>query len=404
MPEIRTPRPEEMDDVLGVMCEAFQLPFATARKLFYKDPYFDASNKRVLIEDGIVASCLSIIPARMWFGEALVDVAGIANVATLQAHRGRGCASCLLTDTISLLKDRGFGVAALLPYSYDFYRPFGWEIGGVQYRVRTHVSLIRPFIEIRFVRPAVPSDQAEVADLYAFNSLHQTGRCERNEKRWSHLFDHVRFKAVFKRSELEGYAFYELENATGGPKKLSILELVARNLSAQRGLLSFLASRHTDIQEIELTGSWTDVEKSGLSMHACASGQVGTTMETLPGPMFRIIDLQKLMIALKPNFTGFSGSAIFAIDDQILTPLSLQAVAIEGNGETIEIRVANAGEGLRQRISGSVGAWSTVMCGHFSLSDAVSQNLLHPSTKSCAEAAAPLFPRRHPFIPPLDHF
>src|SRR5262249_44775979 len=130
MPEIRTPEPHEMEEVLAIMCEAFELPYASARKLFYKDPYFQACNKRILVDEGVVASCLTIVPVTMWIGEAVVEVAGIANVATLLSHRKRGCASQLLKDTVKLLCNRGYGFAALLPYSYEFYRPFGWETAG----------------------------------------------------------------------------------------------------------------------------------------------------------------------------------------------------------------------------------------------------------------------------------
>src|SRR5258708_8348674 len=158
MPEIRTPEPHEMEAVLAILCEAFQLPFASARKLFYKDPYFQASNKRVLVEDGVIASCLSIVPVKMWIGKALVDVAGIANVATLQSHRRKGLAKSLLIDTVSLLPNLGFCLTPLLPYSYDFYRPFGWETAGIQCRLHMRKSLIRSFMEESFVRNALPAD------------------------------------------------------------------------------------------------------------------------------------------------------------------------------------------------------------------------------------------------------
>src|SRR6185436_7388695 len=110
MTEIRAPRTEELDDMLAVMCEAFRLPFASARSPFYHDPYFDPENKRVLVEDGVVVSCLTIVPRTMWIGDAAVRVAGIADVGTLQSHRGQGRATKLLTDTIGLLRDRGFGL------------------------------------------------------------------------------------------------------------------------------------------------------------------------------------------------------------------------------------------------------------------------------------------------------
>ena len=48
MLEIRSPRPDELDPMLALMCGAFGLPFNPAREVFYKDPYFDVNRKRVL--------------------------------------------------------------------------------------------------------------------------------------------------------------------------------------------------------------------------------------------------------------------------------------------------------------------------------------------------------------------
>src|SRR5438128_953957 len=106
MIEIRAPRDEELDDMLALMCEAFRLPFASARGPFYQDPFFNIENKRVLVEDNIVASCLTIVPRTIWIGSAKVNVAGIADLSTLQSHRGRGLATQLLQDTIQTMDQR----------------------------------------------------------------------------------------------------------------------------------------------------------------------------------------------------------------------------------------------------------------------------------------------------------
>jgi hypothetical protein len=44
------------------------------------------------------------------------------------------------------------------------------------------------------------------------------------------------------------------------------------------------------------------------------------------------------------------------------------------------------------------------MVGYYSLQDAISLRLLRAYSDSVAALAAPLFPRRAPFIPAPDHF
>jgi hypothetical protein len=92
------------------------------------------------------------------------------------------------------------------------------------------------------------------------------------------------------------------------------------------------------------------------------------------------------------------------MEDPLARSDGSSAVSIEGNGSSVQVRDALPGENLRHRISGEVGTWSAVLLGHQSLEDAVSAKRLRPFTKSSANAASSLFPRRHPFIPPLDHF
>src|SRR5579883_1559713 len=126
--EIGSARPEELDTVLQIMCQAFQLPFGPARDIFYADPYFDLENKRVLRVEGQVVSCLTIIDASCWIGGAPVRMGGIAGVATRMEERRKGYAGQLLLDTARLLETRGYALSGLFPFSYDYYRKFGWEL------------------------------------------------------------------------------------------------------------------------------------------------------------------------------------------------------------------------------------------------------------------------------------
>src|SRR5260221_14358679 len=98
MIDIRAARSDELDAMLALMCEAFNLPFASAREIFYKDPYFNIEKKRALLVDGKLTSCLTIADAPLWIGRAMVPVGGIAGVATEQSQRNKGYAGRLLVD------------------------------------------------------------------------------------------------------------------------------------------------------------------------------------------------------------------------------------------------------------------------------------------------------------------
>jgi predicted acetyltransferase len=405
MIEIRAARSEELDEMLEVMCEAFELPFSAARDIFYRDPYFDIENKRVLLEDDILASCLTFVEAPLWIGGAAVRVGGVAGVATRASHRGRGLAGKLLTDSLFALRAKNYALSALFPFRPDYYRRFGWETSGTQYEATLTPSSLPPFSEGRYVRAALPADRSEIATLYAARSEHKTGRWLRDDRRWSYLWEHVSGKAIFKRERVEGYLFYEVRETEPKSSRLRIVEMVSTSERAQRGLVSYLAQQR-GCQEISYTASWSVLEESGL----LAAGPTGqsecqTLVRQKQGVMFRVLDFAAALNALKPNFAGYECEVTLVLKDpQAVTGSVQTAVTILGDGENVEIRPETADQRFQRRIEGDVAAWSPVLAGYHSLEDALALNRLRASTEKAAEIAAPLFPRRDPFIPSADHF
>jgi len=402
MVEIRAARTEELDAMLTVMCEAFMLPFAPAREVFYKDPYFDIEKKRVLVENGEVISCLTIVEVVMWIGQAAVRVGGIAGVGTRPSHRRRGYAGRLLVESLRTLAEQGYGLTALFPYSYDYYRRFGWERAGTQFRITLSPRSLPRFADARYVRPALPADCPEVQRLYDASSRHKTGRCLRDAKRWSYLFEHAKSRAIYKRGGVEGYALYEVKDEEDG-RRLRLLEMVAATEGARRGLVGFLAKQN-EIQEIEYTAAWNDLGGSGLLQpdEQKAAGE-GPRIESLPGPMFRVVDFRQALEALRPNWTGFQGQVTLVMRDDYAPPGASLVVTLEGDGAAVETRPDAEAANPRRRIEGSVRAWSPVLVGYQGLEDALALNRLRAFSEAAATLAAPLFPRRDPFIPIPDY-
>src|SRR5690242_14662527 len=126
--EVSAVRQDELDTMLALMCQAFGLPFQAAREVFYSDPYFAIENKRVLRVNGSIVSCLTIVDTACWIGQGVVRLGGVAGVVTRPALRRRGYAGRLLRETVRTLDEQGYALSALFPFSYDYYRKFGWEL------------------------------------------------------------------------------------------------------------------------------------------------------------------------------------------------------------------------------------------------------------------------------------
>jgi predicted acetyltransferase len=402
MIQSRAARSDELDAMLALMCETFDLPLAPARDLFYKDPYFDIEKKRILQAGGELVSCLTIVDAAIWIGKAPVKLGGIAGVATHPSHRSKGHATRLLKDSLPVLREQGYSFAALFPYSYGFYRRLGWELGSRQYRLSVSPAALPHYEDARYVRAALPSDRADVARLYERASLHRTGRWLRDDKRWSYLFEHVKNEVIYKRRQMEGYAFFEVKEDERRTRSVRLLELTAPTSAAQRGLTTYLA-QITGVTSIAYTGAWEDLAASGLL--AAPDGRPDeecATVQASQGAMFRVVDLVEALNALVPNFSGLNGAVTLSMQDDTVPAGFPRTATVEGDGNVVMVR---PGDGHPRRvIEGDVRTWSAVLVGYQSLEDALALNLLRSYSEATTALAAPLFPRRDPFIPTVDHF
>jgi predicted acetyltransferase len=418
--EIGTARPDELDAMLGLMCESFGLPFAAAREVFYSDPYFEIENKRVLRVNGRLISCLTLVDTVCWLGAGQARLAGIAGVATVPEWRRRGYAGLLLSETVRELARRGYALSALFPYAYGYYRKFGWELAGFAHRYLTAPANLPSYPEAQRVRLAHADDIPALERLYNAAARGKTFHCLRDAKRWRYLFEHVRQRVVYSpdKVQVEGYLLYDFRTVEGEsganapgvvqPLSLRILEMVAANEAARRGLVGFLASQD-GVGCLEYTATWADLEANGLlqTVAPCIETKDAlASVEIVPALMARVIDLARVAEALRPNWAGFYGTLAFVMRDP-LVETGAQAVIVTGAGlddPQVSAARAEALPPVADSIVGDVGAWSQVVVGHLSGEEACALGLLQPSTPRAHALVAPLFPRRTPFLPVPDHF
>lgn len=87
--EIRAPHPTELDEMLELMCRAFDLDVELVRDIFYFDPFFDLLERQVLVDKGKVISCLTIVPGVIAIGNGRSPCRH-RRVATDESFRRRG--------------------------------------------------------------------------------------------------------------------------------------------------------------------------------------------------------------------------------------------------------------------------------------------------------------------------
>ena len=398
-------RPEELDTILRLLCDAFALPYDAAHGIFHSDPYFALENKRVLRVEGQVVSCLSLIERECWIGRAVVPLAGIAGVVTRPDERGKGYATRLLTDTLTTLRERGYPLCGLVPSDAGFYRRLGWENAAFSYRYLTAPQNLPAYPEARCVRPMRPEDLPRIENSYALYSHYKSLHCVRDAKRWRFIYDHVKLRAVADFGEgPEGYLLYETRAVPQMPAALRILEMEAGTVRARHALLGYLHVQQ-DVGCIEIEAPFLSLLKEGLLHPYAGSGASLASVDVTHSVMLRVVDFALLCQALCRKWQPLDFKVCLLCEDALFAN-ERTAVLVESERETVTVRTATPAEMLccPHRLTGSPGVWAQLAVGYMSGEEACLLGCVQATSPEAADIAGILFNQHNPFLPPVDHF
>ena len=388
--DMRAARPEEAEAVLETLCLAFGLDQAAARPLFYADPYYDLSGKRVLALPGVgVVSCLTLIPSLLRIGGAIVPAAGLAGVATRPAFQCRGYAASLLTATVpALYAELGCAVSLLHPVSSPFYQKLGWEYASRQVRWMSAPASLPDGVEADNVRPALAGDWPAIEALSDALTQAGTGSFQRDSRRWQLVQMPVLGREAFvyeHHGTITGYCIWDRHDI------LHLLEMQGRTEDARRGLVGLLARQPDAL--IEWAASSALLDQFRLPW-------AGLPLE--PSIMLRIVDLEAALSCLHPAHFA----PVLSELDGVLTIQAADALCPQN---TRPLRLT--ADGVTPAAS-SDGPWlhadirimARLYFGDLLPSEAAAENLLWVDSPQTLSLADRLFPRRQPYIAPLDQF
>ena len=282
----RAARLEEAEAVLETLCAAFDLNVEAARPIFYADPYYDISHKRVLAlpQAGIV-SCLTVVPTLLRVGGVPVCSGGIAGVATRPEWQRRGHAAALLAATVPALWDElAYPISLLHPLSAPFYRRFGWETASRAVSWAAIPSTLPRSAEAAQVRPLIEADWPAIHRLHAEMTQTGTGACVRDARRWALIQMEVPGRETYvyeAAGPVTGYLICERRET------LELLEMHGQTPEARRGLVGCLAGQPEPVIE------W----QTSPDLLRCFDLPL-PDVPAEPGVMLRIVNLQAALNAL----------------------------------------------------------------------------------------------------------
>lgn len=357
---------------------------------------------RVVCQDGRVVSCLTLLHSRLNFRGVEIPMGGIRHVATHPEEQNRGHASELVRQTLLMMSTHGLPLSVLFPFSFRYYRKFGYELGGNHCHLWCRPSCIPAFAERQQARRAVPAELGSLLSYCARRTADRNCALPRHPLHWQALLDDPRVRiTVCGTDELEGYLVTEDARDSYGGRVLKVLELTASSRWGWRSLLGTLSQ--APAESIEWNASDDDLRASGLlrSPAPLREGFKPRAIVTVR-PMFQI-RVTSVAAALDARTDGFPlGHYRLALriqDD--LIPQNTTPVAIHSNGSEVAVRPARASDPYLKM---DIRTFSQVFCGYLSIADAASQDQVQASSPAALETAELLFPAGDPYLSELDRF
>jgi predicted acetyltransferase len=361
----------------------------------------DLERIRVVVAGGKVVSCLTIVPAAVQIGSARVSMGGIGNVSTLPEEQNHGYASALMRDTLRVLREQGFWTSVLFPFSFSFYRKFGYELGGNQCQYWSRPHNIPAFGERRHCQQAGVEALPAFAAMYSQHQSIRSCGLVRDDERWRCLLGNGSRALIYDRQGPDGYVIYNEEIDSHGLKVLRVRELVAGSPESSRGLIGFLAAFDGDTVEWSTTPA--DLWALGLMCPVAPlrEGYKPRGIATVrPMFQFRVIDVLQAIKARSAEMAWADGELSLLIQDE-LNADNTQPLAISCSGGTIQIV---RGHRTHHCLEANIRVFSQIYCGYLTPTEAASQGLVTARSDETLHIADQIFPKYEPFVPELDRF
>ncbi|HEY3265682.1 MAG TPA: GNAT family N-acetyltransferase [Armatimonadota bacterium] len=340
MPVARSVEPHELDRAGEVGFIAFGGTLEEWQQAHHQHVDAFGPEKVLVVEhEGTVVSSMFIIPEGMHLGDSVVPSAAVGGVATVPEARRLGCAAAMMHETVRRMRADGVATSAMWPFSFSYYRKFGWEAGGEIRVLRIPRDTEFRVEALGSAAPAGPGDLDDIARVWDSTAPHHRCATQRVTSNWEWHLKADQFggaredRAGFVYREngaVLGYLFYTVPELKEGEevRPVEIQELRAISHQAQVGLLRALMG-HVDRETFEVGVSVADPLRS-LAVNPRA---IETFLHANFG--FRVIDPGQIFPTMRTD--AAQAPVNITVDDVLLGPRSWRLAFAGGGVEAEEV-------------------------------------------------------------------
>lgn len=244
--EIRQLQREEFEAAIGLSQYAFQFTM-TPEDLEKAMKKFKPEQTWGIFDGPDLNAKLTLLPLQVYIHGQVFDMGGIAGVATWPEKRRGGMVSRLLTHALEEMKTAGQSLSFLHPFSFAFYRKFGWE---TYTEYKKYVIPIDKFPAKLKTEGIVKRDIKNISELdqvYQSYASRYNGTLVRDKAWWQERILNENYRTVVYYTDAgdpQGYALYKIED-----KQLNCDELVYENETARRALWTYFANHDSMITQ-----------------------------------------------------------------------------------------------------------------------------------------------------------
>lgn len=241
--------------------------------------------------DSVLASQVMATPFLVNFWNQTLRMTGIGYVSTYPEFRKQGRIDAIMGQMLQDSYKEKRHLSYLAPFSYPFYRRYGYESAFLQIRYEASAEKW-PFgggCQGRVQRVSFSEAKGVLKEIYQKSCQSQKGGILREEWWLRYKFDlhkDLKFGIYVQNDQHEGYVVYEIIN-----NKLEIIELVALTQPAFVALHDFIKAHYGTVNTI----TWTQPFDGKTAILEVSDPQV--KVEILPYMMARVVNVAAFLQA-----------------------------------------------------------------------------------------------------------
>ncbi|BBH23454.1 GNAT family acetyltransferase [Paenibacillus baekrokdamisoli] len=247
---------EQFEERIALTQFAFQMEMSTegieeARASFRPDLEWG-----VFDEQGRLQSMLTIYPFEVWIQGQAISMGGIASVASWPDSRRQGGVSKLMIHALATMRENGQTISMLAPFSFSFYRKYGYEMVVERKAYTMETAHIPPRVDVPGHVRLVEKRTELFSGIYEAYASQYSGMLKRDDNWWKRkIWSKSGSAAIYygESGEAEGYVIYQVTNRT-----FTVHEWVELTDAARMALWSFAANHDSMIDKLTLTASMDD--------------------------------------------------------------------------------------------------------------------------------------------------